>query len=66
MDDYAIYRCAYGYDLSNKHRRRVCQEDGTWSGSAPDCEKGKYYDHYDDYNYDEYNQDGGNDDKKEY
>ena len=25
--------------LVNGHERRVCQEDGTWSGNAPSCQR---------------------------
>lgn len=30
------YRCHKGYDLTS-HTRLVCQEDGTWNGTAPSC-----------------------------
>uniref|UniRef100_A0A3Q2PYT7 Sushi, von Willebrand factor type A, EGF and pentraxin domain containing 1 n=1 Tax=Fundulus heteroclitus TaxID=8078 RepID=A0A3Q2PYT7_FUNHE len=30
------YRCHPGYNISS-HTRLVCQEDGSWNGSAPSC-----------------------------
>ncbi|GFS09511.1 sushi, von Willebrand factor type A, EGF and pentraxin domain-containing protein 1 [Elysia marginata] len=33
-----IYRCQQGYFITGK-QERVCQADGTWSGSEPSCNK---------------------------
>ena len=58
--DYALYTCSYGYSLyGDKHR--VCQQDGTWSGSEPKCNKKHTYGGYG-------GRHGGyyNDDKKDY
>ena len=49
VDDYAVYGCAYGYQISHKDRR-VCQEDGTWSGSEPTCDR-KYVNKYSRHGY---------------
>ena len=38
VDDQATYRCAYGFQISHKETR-TCMEDGTWSGSAPVCDR---------------------------
>lgn len=59
VDDYAVYRCAYGYSLSGD-KRRVCQEDGTWSGDEPKCNKKDYYGHR--YGYDRHGKGGYDDD----
>ena len=34
--DKANYFCNYGFTLSG-NEQRVCQKDGTWSGSEPSC-----------------------------
>ena len=49
VDDYAVYGCAYGHQISHKDRR-VCQEDGTWSGSEPTCDR-KYVNKYSRHGY---------------
>ena len=37
-DDYVIYSCLDGYQLTNGTLNRTCLDDGSWSGSAPICE----------------------------
>ncbi len=75
VDDYAIYRCGYGYNLSGYTERRVCQVDGTWSGDEPTCTyDDKYYDdsygHDAGYGHSQYGRSqygrGGYDNKKDY
>lgn len=33
---YAIYSCHENYTLKG-HERRVCSDDGQWSGEKPEC-----------------------------
>ena len=42
--DTVTYTCDAGFDLSGDVMR-TCQSDGTWSGSAPMCDR--KYSHYD-------------------
>ena len=40
----AIYSCDQGYTLVGGTHLRQCDVDGTWSGSAPQCEPIRMYD----------------------
>ena len=39
--DTCIYVCDEGFTVSGDSIVRECQSDGTWSGSAPTCERCK-------------------------
>ena len=41
FQDEATYQCFASYSLDRNTDPRTCQEDGTWSGTAPTCLFGK-------------------------
>ena len=39
VDDKAYYSCNSGYVLVGGDERRVCQDNGEWSGEPPSCDR---------------------------
>ncbi len=35
----ASYTCDTGYTLNGNHTTRICQDNGQWSGSIPNCSR---------------------------
>ena len=43
MDSILSYHCNTGYSIFGNNTSRICQSDGEWSGTAPNCEKGEMF-----------------------